>query len=435
MYSVLQFRDEEGAEHLRKRNMKLPFIFATGEAVLYETTFPQPGLMDSSQSRIKSSIGKGAISKATLRKESVDPNSLLGVMLQQDESVYLCPPASNTISFERNFFTDTRDELADVIASAWQDNVLPTGSNSILKQEQTECIQQSDLMLPEDGVELVQDNKNNELYNIMKTLGIDFEDIKYFQQDEFFKNELSGVDDIGDIDITDEILTYVQESLNKSDLLYSGCQQQHPMVQSSDCLMQQQLEQQQIDHQQKQMVVEQHPHHQELCQKMKHMQVNGMFANWNSVGNIPFNPAQQHTHPYVFSGMQEITQEFPYKSEVNTSTYACRQEFLPYKQPTSMVSQLSEFTQIDFPVGHSDRSTYSGSSGLEDFLNCFQQVPENQDCGITSQQVLVTPQTCYAGAVSMYQCVTETQANSTKQMPYNPVVSEQQALISKVWHI
>ncbi|XP_066483099.1 aryl hydrocarbon receptor [Tiliqua scincoides] len=417
--------DEEGAEHLRKRNMKLPFIFATGEAVLYETAFPQPGLMDSSQVKVKSSIGKGAVSKATLRKESVDPSSLLGAMLQQDESVYLCPPASNTISFERNFFTDTRDELADVIASAWQDNILPTGSNGILKQEQTECTLQSDLMLPEDSVALFQDNKNSELYNIMKTLGVDFEDIKYFQQDEeFFKNELSGVDDIRDIDITDEILTYVQESLNKSDLLYSGCQQQQPMAQSSDCLMHPQL-----DQQQKQMVVEQHPHHQELCQKMKHMQVNGMFTNWNSVG-IPLNPTQQHTHPYVFSGMQEITQELPYKSEVNTSTYACRQEFLPYKQ-SSMVSQLSDFTQIDFSVGHSDRSTYSGSSGLEDFFNCLQQVPENQDCGITSQQVLVTPQTCYAGAVSMYQCVTETQANSTEQMPYNPVVSGQQALLSK----
>lgn len=416
--------------------MKLPFVFATGEAVLYEMTFPQPGLMDSSQTKVKSSIGKGVVSKATLRKESVDPNSLLGAMLQQDESVYLCPPASNTISFERNFFTDTRDELADVIANTWQDNILPTGSNSILKQEQTECTEQSDLILPEDSVGLFQDNKNNELYNIMKTLGIDFEDIKYFQQDEeFFKNELSGADDIRDIDITDEILTYVQESLNKTDLLYSGCQQQQLMVQSSDCLMQPQLEQQQLDQQQKLMVVEQHQHHQELCQKMKHMQVNGMFANWNSVGSIPLNPAPQPTHPFVFSGMQEITQEFPYKSEVNTSTYACRQDFLPYKQPTGMVSQLSDFSQINFPVGHSDRSTYSGSSGLEDFLNCLQQVPENQDCGITSQQVLVTPQTCYAGAVSMYQCVTETQANSTEQMPYNPVVSGQQALLSKVRHI
>lgn len=413
--------------------MKLPFTFATGEAVLYEVMFPQPGLMDSSQAKVKSGIGKGAVSKTVLRKESVDPNSLLGAMLQQDESVYLCPPASNKISsFERNLFADTRDELGNVMASDWQDNILPVGNNSILKQEQTACPEESNLILPEDNVGLFQDNKNNELYNIMKSLGVDFEDIKCFQQDEdFFKNELSGADDIRDIDITDEILTYVQESLNKTDLLYSGCQQQQPMVQNSTCLMQQQMEQPQLDHQQKETVVEQHQHHQQLCQKMKHMQVNGMFTNWNAVNNMPLNPSQQQTQPYVFSSMQEITQEFPYKSEVNTATYACRQEFIPYNQPTSMVSQLPDFTQIDFPVGSFDRSTYS-TSGLEDFLSCLQQVPESQACGINSQQVIVTPQTCYAGAVSMYQCVSESQPNCTEQIQYNPVVSGQQALLNKV---
>uniref|UniRef100_A0A8D0BLH5 Aryl hydrocarbon receptor n=1 Tax=Salvator merianae TaxID=96440 RepID=A0A8D0BLH5_SALMN len=435
--------DEEGAEHLRKRNMKLPFMFATGEAVLYEVMFPQPSLMDPSQAKVKSSIVKGGASKATLRKESFDPNSLLGVMLQQDESVYLCPPAPNKISFERNLFSDTCDELSSLMANDWQDNILPMGNNSILKQEQTECPHEGNLMLPEDGVGLFQDNKNAELYNIMKTLGIDFEDIKCFQQDdEFFKNELSNVDDIRDIDITDEILTYVQESLNKTDLLYSGChqqlqqqQQQQLLIQNSTCLMQQQLEHPQLDqqqlNQQKPAVVEQHQHHQQLCQKMKHMQVNGMFTNWNSASSMPLNTSQQQTQPYVFSGMQEITQEFSYKSEVNASTFACRQEFIPYKQPTNMVSQLSDFTQVDFPVGSFDRSAYSGSSGLEDFLSCLQQVPESPGCGINSQQVIVTPQTCYAGAVSMYQCVSEMQPNCTEQMQCNPVETGQQSLLNK----
>nr|XP_060638125.1 aryl hydrocarbon receptor isoform X1 [Anolis sagrei ordinatus] len=426
--------DEEGAEHLRKRNMELPFMFATGEAVLYEMTFPQLSLMDSSQAKVKSGIGKGAASKAALRKDSVDPNSLLGAMLQQDETVYLCPPASNKISFERNIFLNTRDELGNVMASDWQENILPIRNHTILKQEQTDCPQENNLMLPEDGVGLFQDNKNNELYNIMKTLGVDFDDIKSFQQDEdFFKNELLSVDDIKDIDITDEILTYVQESLSKPDLLYSGCQQQQPQTigQNSPCLMQQQIEPQQLDRQQKPSVVEQHPHHQQLCQKMKYMQVNGMFTNWNTISSIPHNPSQQQTQPYVFSSMQEITQDFPYKSEVNTATYACRQEFIPYKAPTGVLSQLPDFTQIDFPVGSFDRSTYSNSSGLEDFLSCWQQVPESQTCGINSQQVIVTPQTCYAGAVSMYQCVSETQPNCTEQIQCNPVVSGQQALLNK----
>ncbi|XP_060104590.1 aryl hydrocarbon receptor [Heteronotia binoei] len=412
--------DEEGSEHLRKRNMKLPFMFATGEAVLYEVTFPQLGLMDSSQTKAKSSFGKGAASKATQPKQSVDPSSLLGALMQQDESVYRCPPASNKISFEKNIFTETKDELGDAITSDWQDNILPVGNSSLLKQEHTEC-PQNNLMLPENSVGLFQDNKNSELYNIMKTLGIDFEDLKCFQQDEeFFKNELSDMDDIRDIDITDEILTYVQDSLNKTDLLYPWCQQQQPVVQNTSCLMQQQLEQQPPVAEQRQ-----------LCQKMKHMQVNGMFTNWNSVNRMPLNTSQEQSHPCVFSGIQELTQEFPYKSEVNTGSYACRQEFIPYKHPTNMVSQISDFAQIDFPVGGFDRSTYSGSSDLEDFLSCLQQVPESQDSGINSQQVIVTPQTCYAGAVSMYQCVSEMQTDCTEQMEYNPVVSGQRTLLSK----
>ncbi|XP_059584930.1 aryl hydrocarbon receptor isoform X2 [Alligator mississippiensis] len=420
--------DEEGAEHLRKRNMKLPFMFATGEAVLYEVTFPVPSLMDPSQAKMKSIIGKGAAAKATLHKESVDPSSLLGAMLRQDESVYLCPPASNKLSFERSFFTDARDELGNVISSSWQDNLLPVGNN-ILKQELTECPQESNFILPENNAELFQDNKNSDLYSIMKSLGIDFEDIKCIQQDEeFLKTEFSGVDDIGDMDITDEILTYVQDSLNnKTDFLYSGCHQQQPMVQNASCLVQQEFDQQQL-HQHQKQVVEQHQ--QQLCQKMKHMQVNGMFSNWNSVSSVPLSCSQQ-PEQYAFPGTHGTTQECTYKSEVNVAPYACRQEFIPYKQPTGMVPQLSNFTQIDFPVGSFDGSTYPASSTLEGFLNCLQHIPENQGCGINSEPVMLTPQTCYAGAVSMYQCPPETQPNCMDQMQYNPMMASQQALLHK----
>ncbi|CAM4518637.1 unnamed protein product [Lepidochelys olivacea] len=419
--------EEEGEEHLRKRNMMVPFMFATGEAVLYEVTFPLPGLMDPLQTKVKSTKVKGPPAKATLHKEYVDPNSLLGVMLRQDESVYLCPPASDKLSFERNLFTDTTDELGNIVTSDWQDNLLPTGNN-ILKREQTNCPQESNLMLTEDSAELFQDNKNSDLYNIMRSLGIDFEDIKCIQQDEeFFKAEFSCVDDIGDINITDEILTYVEDSLNnKPDFLYSGCHQQQTTVQNSVCLVQQHLDKQQLNQHQKQVVEQQ----QQLCQKMKYMQVNGMFTNWNSGSSVPFSCSQQQPVQYVFSDMHGTTQEFAYKSEVNPPPHECRQEFMPYKQPTTPVAQLSSFTQIDFPIGHFDRSIYPGSSSMEDFLSCSQQVPENQECGINSQPVMVTPQTSYAGAVSMYQCVPETQPNPMDQMQYNSMM-EGQLLLNK----
>ncbi|XP_074840757.1 aryl hydrocarbon receptor [Carettochelys insculpta] len=420
--------EEEGTEHLRKRNMSLPFMFATGEAVLYEASFSLPNLMDPSPTKAKSTLGKGAAAKATLHKEPVDPNSLLGAMLRQDESIYLCPPAPQKLSFDRNFFTDINDELGNVITGDQQNNLLPSGNN-ILKQEQIDCPQESNLLLTEDSTGLFQDNKNSDLYNIMRSLGIDFEDIKCIQQDEeFFKSEFSCVDDIGDIDITDEILTYVQDSLNnKPDYLYSGCHPQQSMVQNSSCFVQQHLDKQQLQQHHKQ-VVEQNQ--QQLCQKMKHMQVNGIFTNWNSGGSVSFSCSQQKPVQYVFSNMHGPSQEFPYKSEVNPAPYACRQEFIPYKQPTTLVPQLPHFTGIDFPMGHFDRSTYLGSSSLEDFLSCS-QVTENQECGINSQSVMVTPQTCYAGAVSMYQCVPETQPNSVDQTQYNSVMEGQQLLSNK----
>ncbi|NWT37062.1 AHR protein, partial [Chroicocephalus maculipennis] len=421
--------DEEGAEHLRKRNMKLPFMFATGEAVLYEVSFPMSSLMDPSQLKNKSTTGKGT--KAALHNDSVDPNSLLGAMLRQDESVYLCPPASHKLSFERNFFADSRDELGGGVSSGWTDNFLPAGNHSVLKRELMECSQDSTVPLPEDSAALFQDNKTSDLYSIMKNLGIDFEDLKCIQQDEeFFKTELSGVDDIGDIDITDEILTYVQDSLSKSDFLYSGCNQQQPLVQNEGCLVQQELDPHQLHQHQKQLVEQQQQQQQQLCQKMKHMQVNGMFTNWSSGTSMPLGCSQQQPQQYAFPGVHATAPEF-YKSEVNTSPYACRQEFIPYKQHTGVVPQLSNFAPMDFPVAGFDRSTYSASSNLEDFLSCLQQVPESHECGINSESVMLTPQTCYAGAVSMYQCTQEAQPSCVDQMQYDPMTSSQQTLLNK----
>ncbi|XP_065686850.1 aryl hydrocarbon receptor isoform X1 [Patagioenas fasciata] len=423
--------DEEGAEHLRKRNMKLPFMFATGEAVLYEVSFPVSSLMDPSQMKNKSTTGKGT--KAALHNDSVDPNSLLGVMLRQDESVYLCPPASQKLSFERNFFADSRDELGGGGSSGWTGNLLPAGNHSILKQELVQCSQDSTIPLPEDSAALFQDNKTSDLYSIMKNLGIDFEDLKCIQQDEeFFKTELSGMDDIGDIDITDEILTYVQDSLNKSDFLYSGCNQQPPLVQNEGCLVQQELDPHQLQqHQKHLMEQQQQQQQQQLCQKMKHMQVNGMFTNWSSGTSMPLSCSQQQPQQYVFPVVHGTTSDFSYKSEVNTSPYACRQEFLPYKQPTAMVPQLSNFAQMDFPVAGFDRSTYSAPSNLEDFLSSLHQVPENHDCEMNSESVMLTPQTCYAGAVSMYQCMQEAQPSCVDQMQYDPMMASQQTLLNK----
>ncbi|NXR53351.1 AHR protein, partial [Hippolais icterina] len=74
--------NEEGEEHLRKRNVQLPFSFATGEAVLYGNDLP--GFLDSFQAKEELQVQANSNSELRL----VDPNSLLGAMMKQDASIY-----------------------------------------------------------------------------------------------------------------------------------------------------------------------------------------------------------------------------------------------------------------------------------------------------------------------------------------------------------
>ncbi|NXA91223.1 AHR protein, partial [Melanocharis versteri] len=74
--------NEEGEEHLRKRNLQLPFSFATGEAVLYGNDLP--GFLDSFQAKEELQTQANSNSEQHL----VDPNSLLGAMMKQDASLY-----------------------------------------------------------------------------------------------------------------------------------------------------------------------------------------------------------------------------------------------------------------------------------------------------------------------------------------------------------
>ncbi|XP_051854714.1 aryl hydrocarbon receptor-like [Antechinus flavipes] len=76
--------NEEGEEHLHKRaTSQLPFNFATGEAVLYENNLS--GFLSS----LPPKKGLKAKKEAFLDPGAVDPNSLLGAMMQQDESAYV----------------------------------------------------------------------------------------------------------------------------------------------------------------------------------------------------------------------------------------------------------------------------------------------------------------------------------------------------------
>ncbi|NXR63093.1 AHR protein, partial [Rhadina sibilatrix] len=80
--------DEEGGEHLRKRSMHLPFTFATGEALLYQSAHPLPGFPDLFQSKGKASKSKkpSCSHVGHSQKNGVEPRSLLGAVIQQDKA-------------------------------------------------------------------------------------------------------------------------------------------------------------------------------------------------------------------------------------------------------------------------------------------------------------------------------------------------------------
>lgn len=418
---------EEGAEYLRKRSMQLPFMFATGEAVLYEVTFPLAGMMDPLQMKSKGKMSRGGITtKTPSHSESVDPSSLLGAILRQGESVYICPPAPKTFTFE-NILSEAKDELSNIISSDWQENLVPVGTSNILKQEHVESPGTLNPSLILDGTEMTTGNKDNELYNIMRSLGINYEDLELLQQDEaFFKSECD-FSDIGDIDFADEILTYVQDSLNKwSDCMYSSSVQKIPAADGMNSRMPEVAETQHLpQHCQKQTIPPQ------LYHKMKHMQVNGMFANWNSVSGMPFTCHKQHPDQYGFPHVYNINSDFPYKSEITNSPSSCTQDFMPYQQPTSFAPTLLAAEEIDFHVGDIERPDCPIMPSLEGCMNFVPQNSQSQPCRVISQPVLGTAQPCYAGAVSMYPCIPETQPSCMNQPSYDPLMEGQQPLLNE----
>ncbi|XP_038605226.1 aryl hydrocarbon receptor-like [Tachyglossus aculeatus] len=114
--------NEEGEEHLRKRALQLPFNFATGEAVLYENNLP--GLLNSFPSKKASKARKDPISD----QEAIDPNSLLGAMMQQDKSVYV----SRAAPVPQFSFTDISVTPGDLWLSDKNGKTVKEESDSLL---------------------------------------------------------------------------------------------------------------------------------------------------------------------------------------------------------------------------------------------------------------------------------------------------------------
>ncbi|XP_067305162.1 aryl hydrocarbon receptor 1a [Pseudorasbora parva] len=187
--------DEEGEENLRKRSLMLPFSFTTGEAVLYDMNLPR-------------SLGNTTPFDPTAQDnnnqlrtiETVNPDSLLGSMMKQDESIYLCSADERSVSVQGL----GNEDISEIFSSNWQESVLSLSESSVFKQEPIVGSGEDD---------------SCEILNFMGSLGISPEDMKFLQQDEqFLRIDLDGRNDVADL--TDGILSYVQQSLRmKKDCL------------------------------------------------------------------------------------------------------------------------------------------------------------------------------------------------------------------------
>lgn len=193
---VFCHRNEEGEEHLRLRRLQLPFNFATGEALLYDVT---------------PNIGDPASCSAPKQRKvdsfSVSPNSLLGCLMSQDQSIYCDHNDANPpSSIDDIAFKDTHATLS-VPGDMWMDPAPKGVAGNLMKadatvQEMMDTLQQ---ILGENDLSDALDVEPEELKSWESTL------LKMSTSCEM-SDDLNGI-------LNDDILAYVEEQLQREGAL------------------------------------------------------------------------------------------------------------------------------------------------------------------------------------------------------------------------
>lgn len=197
--------------------MHLPFTFATGEALLYQTSFPIPGFSDNMSAKGKSGKAKKTkIDKAS--KDEVDPSSLLGAMMRQDESVYVCQPAPETkVPYRSSLFSkeeQTSGFSTSVESENW--NSAPNSVNGVPKPEVPTSFDPLLATLDSLSLENEENCSNSELFNALENLGLNAEDLELLLLDERMiqvEMEPEYVPSLNDLLTNNEILSYIHDSL------------------------------------------------------------------------------------------------------------------------------------------------------------------------------------------------------------------------------
>ncbi|XP_014007059.1 aryl hydrocarbon receptor isoform X1 [Salmo salar] len=228
--------EEEGGEHLRKRSMHLPFTFATGEALLYQSSYPIHGLTDSLQTKGKTKSKKGKLDKNSSKDNGgLDPSSLLGALMRQDESVYVCQPAVEPkMSFHSSLFSERGEgeghssgcysggPLGGGLGESWSS--VPNGVTTASTGPNGEPPSSFDPLLATlDSLSLEGDEtcSNSELFSALENLGLNAEDLELLLLDErMIRVEMDPdyIPSLNDLLTNNEILSYIHDSLeNKTE--------------------------------------------------------------------------------------------------------------------------------------------------------------------------------------------------------------------------
>ncbi|XP_044043114.1 aryl hydrocarbon receptor-like [Siniperca chuatsi] len=185
--------NEEGEEQLRLRRLQLPFNFATGEALLYDVA-PTVGVPD------PCSLPK----QRKLEQYSVSPNSLLGCMLSQDQSVYCEHTNADTISTLNDVaFKDTHATV-NVPGDVWLDSTPKPAVGSLVKIEAT----------VQDMMDTLQQILGDS--DLTDVLDVGPDELKSWES-TLLKMSASSCEmseDLNDI-LNNDILSYVEEQLQR----------------------------------------------------------------------------------------------------------------------------------------------------------------------------------------------------------------------------
>ncbi|XP_057182095.1 aryl hydrocarbon receptor 1b isoform X2 [Triplophysa rosa] len=208
--------EEEGGEHLRKRSMHLPFTFATGEALLYQISYPMPGFPDTLQGKGKSSKTKKSKGDRS-SKDDVDPSSLLGAMMRQDESVYVCQPAMEPRMSLHSSLLSGQGNPSTFSSSAGND-IWSSTQNGVVDCSKQEPSSFDPLLATLDSLSLENEEScsNTELFNALENHGLNAEDLELLLLDERMIQvdmEADYIPSLNDLLTNNEILSYVHNSL------------------------------------------------------------------------------------------------------------------------------------------------------------------------------------------------------------------------------